>query len=61
MRDASKPALMDMESHRRLNREYLWFAAMLVAVLIGFTTQENAGSGSGNQSQAALAVSSERR
>jgi len=47
---------MDAESHRRQLREYLWFAMILMGVLIGSATQEIAGDVTRTQSQAVLTV-----
>jgi hypothetical protein len=48
---------MDTEPRRRQLREYLWFALLLLAVLMGSVIQENAGSAIHGQAAAILTVS----
>jgi len=48
---------MDLQPRGRLLREYLWFASILVAVLIGAVVQENGNSALHSRESASLNVS----
>jgi hypothetical protein len=47
---------MDPQTRRRRLREYLWFASILVAVLIGAVIQQNGRSGMHSLDSASLNV-----
>jgi hypothetical protein len=49
---------MDTEPRRRQLREYLWFALLLLAVLMGSPTQKNGNTTMAGDSAAILTVGS---